>query len=132
MSREILFKAKRVDTGEWVEGYYCIYPIIRFPGDCVIITNSGHELKYIEVIPETVSQFTGKIDDEKSNIFENQFVMLDCGEEEWIALVEWNNDECRFRLNIEGEILDFVEFNSRDIKIIGNIFDNPELLEVTK
>lgn len=67
--REILFRGKRVDTGEWVEGYYCNHPHL-FSGvlqSYIFIpsydaeTGKGNCMIY-SVIPETVGQFTGLFD----------------------------------------------------------------------
>ena len=70
MNREILFRGKRVDNGEWIEGYYT-----KLNGKTYISQNLKNEygaeiMRWIEVIPETVGQYTGKDDKNGKKIFE--------------------------------------------------------------
>lgn len=62
--REVLFKAKRVDNNEWVEGL--IFP---YHDGARIIEKSNINIHY-EVHPETVCQFTGEVDKDGDKIFE--------------------------------------------------------------
>ena len=65
--REILFKAKRIDNDEWVEGYYCKWKQIRRPlcdveekeFDCIITWMSDGWMARYEIDPETLCQYTG-------------------------------------------------------------------------
>lgn len=76
MSKEILFRAKRVDNGEWVEGYYgkkqrrCTSPHAPIMFDVYFIVKETvlEDYSYfedIEVLPETVGEFTGLYDSTK-------------------------------------------------------------------
>lgn len=77
--REILFKAKRVDSQEWVEGLFCKW---RFSGKSLFTPciqtikewDSGDYLDFIEVDPATVCQFTGLIDKNDKRIFEGDVI----------------------------------------------------------
>ena len=112
--REILFKAKRLDNGEWVEGYYVerdnkswIYPA----GNQVISKSLARELRpfhsakstqrimkeVFPVDPSTVCQYTGLTDKNGKKIFEGDVVRLVYDGEEYIFVVIWDQDELDFK-----------------------------------
>lgn len=119
--REILFKAKRLDNGKWVEGYYFAKPILNY--HCIL---EGENQWQID--PDTLCQFTGLTDKDGNKIWENDIVDVSgC----WWAstditrhLVEWNE-------TLTGFSPFFVDYNSdcciyyysEDSKVIGNKFD---------
>lgn len=129
--REILFKAKRIDNGEWVEGY-----IHKCEGEYVISNNDGLG-QFIE--PSTICQYTGFTDKNGNKIWENDIVN---GHEKrgaaFFQCVVKNNDRkarfdveamgCMFPLCIEEYDEDFF-MNGLDYEVIGNIFDNHDLLK---
>ena len=136
MNDRYLYRAKRTDNGEWVEGYIVIYPSGRFDihKKCM---EPPDALAVYEVDPSTICQCTGKHDiPENKMIYEHDFVsFLDTystengyAERYCVGEVLWDDEELCFyvtnRLSAESyEVLD-------DCKVIGNRFDNPELLEV--
>lgn len=123
--REILYRGKRVDTGEWVEGYYIkathhwhehgihedwiAVDTIQNGGWCNV------RGKYA-VIPETVGQYTGLTDKNGTKIFEGDILSSEWGYKGEVGLfsIGYAFIECLF---------------NEDCEIIGNIHDNPELLK---
>lgn len=130
MNREILFKAKRIDNGEWVEGYY-VYCRKRHYILQVLNKAIGfdeREYEWVEVDPDTICQYTGLTDKNGKKIWENDIVELP--DEEGYFTCEWEEDAARFVMNVDGLTVDFDNYWSYQTEVAGNIFDNPELLEV--
>ena len=130
MSREILFKAKRTDNGEWVEGYYVycrkrhyILPLLN-----EAIGYDEREDEWIEIEPDTICLFTGLSDKNGKKIWENDIVEI--ASEDGYFLCEWDDDTARYVLNGDGLTVDFDNYYGYEVEVIGNVFDNPELLEV--
>lgn len=128
MTREILFKAKRKDNGEWVEGGYFSEPytdkkyIVRWKSFGIGFN------EFIEVNPDTICQYTGLADKNGKKIWENDIVEV-AGEDGYFKC-EWDEDTARFALNGDGLMVDFDNYWSYQVEVVGNIFDNAELLEV--
>ena len=146
--REILFRGKRVDNGKWVEGYYVydesgqitekpiayIYHLHTHPCGWAIIP-------YV-VDPETVGQYTGIKDKSgKNGIFEGDIVAtkykLGRGGY-YVFEVYYNENLCQFALTINSgsytknkqyDWLQLTSLKANKVEVIGNIHDNPELLE---
>lgn len=142
MSREILFRGKRTDNGEWVEGSLLIDYIsgqyfIHTNGNSVNESNKiGEEgcLKFFafEVDPETVCQYTG-LTDKNGKRYEGDIFQASDGEYIQRYIIKWNEDSLEWSAECIGEpdgTLPLSEFRVEEIEVIGNIFDNPELLEV--
>lgn len=141
--REILFRGKRVDNGEWIEG--SLIHQTKFygdPVDCYHILYDGefHADYYgsVEVIPETIGEFTGMLDKNGKKIFEGDIVILF----EYVKKT-FDVDDGEVRYGRGGfHVKEFSTLNSLNAlasydgvfrgEIIGNIHDNPELLEVKK
>lgn len=144
--REILFKAKRIDNGEWVEGSLVVRgeQYFIFTGETKMF---GYMMNWVwhEVDPSTICQYTGLTDKNGNKIWENDIVRLygqdTMNKYDWKAVVEFGNPNgvywWGFQLNPIGEfeyntdILCWIDMEEVNIycEVIGNIFDNKELLE---
>ena len=125
--REILFKGKRIDNGEWVVGNL----ISASDGRRAISETSGNWELYT-CFPKTICQFTGLCDKNGKRIWENNVVWLVCDGEEHIYQIVWDNSELDFKAtNGEENYGSNFEYLlcCDEIEVIGNIFDNPELLQ---
>ena len=147
--REVLFRGKDKETGEWRFGYYAVdgdkhYILVWAGLRSICHERSGcFTAEYFEVIPETVGQYTGLPDKNGVKIFESDVVKKwICGEGLSNYFVHYVN--CGFRLKPirqdmtaseieeqfgDGFLLQPLGDLSIDYEVIGNIHDDPELLE---
>lgn len=132
---EILFRGKRTDNGELVEGI-----LFNAKEDTFIIPH-GNEYSYdpieglafdvygCKVDPETVGQYTGLTDKNGVKIFEGDIV--ECVSDGERAVIIWVKYSACFGLSFDGWCCGFddYDFSPNDFKVIGNIHDNPEILK---
>lgn len=140
MNREILFKAKRRDNGEWVEGSLIntkkgVAYIIRSKSKAFIPKGKNIicSAECYEIDPDTICQFTGLTDKNGKKIWENDILIIEDGtldEEDGCFICKWDDYAARYILDGNGLIADFDNVDTRYVEIIGNIFDNADLLEV--
>ena len=142
--REILFRGKRTDNGKWVCG--CLFEIWD---ETYILWGTTNDVpNMIEVIPETVGQYTGLTDKNGTRIFEGdllngfEYPFLHDNAHNYFAEVVWFDDCPAFGLYTHKNPLSAVrgisegncelieDFDSSQWEVIGNIHNNPELLEV--
>lgn len=152
--REILFRGKRMDNGEWVKGFYvCVLDThYIMTGKFDSLTNGIINSEAYKVDPSTIGQFTGLTDRNGVKIFEGD-------------IIRWHDNT---ELSVSGQIAEvcygeYIDADSdfddvyslgfyfklfdedktcatinwlteckNDFDIIGNIYDNPELLEVSE
>lgn len=137
MSREILFRGKRTDNGEWVEGYYVRY---GFTGKekHYIVPVYASDLYAFEVDKKTVCQNTGLTDKSSKKIWENDIVKYQYKHtEKIIGRIFFSDFRASFSVtagrkgssSINNDLFRYVR-NGNRVEVIGNIFDNPELLGV--
>lgn len=133
--REILFKAKRKDNGKWVEGYYQKrYDLLGNEEHLIFHADSYTVWEYAEIDPETLCQFTGFYDKNGKKIWENDI----CDRKEKYPEVvkmtdgDWTLDYSYAIGRDYGNgycNLGFYVNERKCVEVIGNIFDNPELLQ---
>ena len=150
--RESLFRGKCIDNGEWVEGYYykmsettyCFkedYERKPVPEHHYILqermTDWGlpNQIVQIEIEPETLCQFTGLCDKNGKKIWENDIVLV-IYENRYYEKKELSTGKIVFTRGtwyIGGKVCNELYAIDEDaifqVEIVGNIFDNPELLQ---
>lgn len=129
MNREILFRGKRTDNGEWVEGNLFIPDYPDKPTEICLGTNIVR-ITY-EVIPETVGQYTGLTDKNGKKIFEGDVLEFTNNDnEKSLYLIEWDGISSSYKIWTPEKYCDDCDYWNRDrFEIIGNIFDNPNLIK---
>ena len=134
--REILFRGKRTDNGEWVEGYLyehepplvCIVPenYVPEPSKWFIVRtafadwNLPRQVEFVEVNPYSVGQYTGLKDKNGKRIFEGDILEFRAGRSHIVRF----EDGCFIFTGTAIPVRYADKF-----EVIGNIHDNPELLE---
>ena len=124
--REILFRGKRVSGNkEWIFGNVNYYPnlnrwFIRLqPAMSVLQTLED------EVAANTVGQYTGLTDKNGKKIFDGDIVKY----KEENGEIVYHDQEAMFVVCFDTWFTDFDHLYGKDVEIVGNIHDNPELLE---
>lgn len=135
MNREILFKGKRADNGEWIDGYLFddgyLKPRHVFVGGLIIDEYKGTAcdewdikgIDFCDVKPDTICQYIGLKTTSGDKIWENDIVQIGWYKgivkyEDGCFVIEW--------LNIKWARKDIAYWvNLNDFYIIGNLFDNP-------
>ena len=127
MNERYLFRAKRIDSGEWEIGSLICLPNWEYEiankctnppdsdtmwGKCVITH---------KVDPSTIGQCTGLKDKNGNLLWENDIGSDECGN---MAEIIWNDAELQYLVDYEFEPMALGEWCS----VVGNIFDNPELM----
>lgn len=133
--REVLFKAKRMDNGEWVEGI----PIQTHIGLFICFEENPHychQYGYMEidgiikVDEDTLCQYTGLTDKNGKKIWEGDVVKIN---NDFTGTIIWHDDTAAFCISPNDDAHDLlllsVYLDDYEVEIIGNIFDNPELLK---
>lgn len=143
MEDRYLFKAKRISDGEWVQGYLFDDGFENgriFIGGLVIEKYNGTAcddwnvtgIDFCEVDPSTICQCTGLKDKNGKLIWENDIVRDEYGN---FYKAFWQNDYYQFSFCAKtgvfpiGAKWNLWSFKSSEIEVVGNIFDNKELLE---
>ena len=142
MQDRFLFRGKCVDTGRWMEGGYFVHYARQLSpmgdyykdGDIIhLICQSGfadwnmpRPIQGIDVVPDTVGQCTGLRDKNGTLIFEGDI----CKSIDGLFLIAWDDKKCAYLMRFHdypNESL-YMEEMWKDSEVIGNIYDNPELL----
>ena len=125
MEREIVFRG-RDKAGNWAEGFYCVFNgnAHRIYSGYAETDGSNYRPDYTIVTPKTVGQYTGLDDMNGRRIFEGDIVLLNGNDEPYRVVFDEGcfqicNDIC---YNMDS-------FYSDEIEVIGNVYDNPELIK---
>lgn len=113
--REILFRGKRVDNGEWVYGNYVKEKVRHFITQPL---ENSHRL--IEIIPDTVGQYTEQTDKNGKKIFEGDIILI--GEKRRKVEVIFLNGRFGYLHKTSC-----INFQNQSPEIIGNIFDKDKI-----
>ena len=125
--REILFRGKKIDNDEWTYGFYFEHSIDGQKDSYIKYQTFDEGFVTNEVVADTVGQYTGLTDKNGKKIFEGDILLK--GFEK--VLVKWNANQCRWGIYSNNyEICGFNESTQGYFEVIGNIYDNSELLEV--
>ena len=131
--REILFRGKRIDGGEWVEGHYHFSNWYLPPS--MEIVDTTHYILQIgngdadKIDPQTVCQYCGLADKNAKKIFEGDIIKNEYEENKYQYFKVFYNEK-----KLQWEVMN--KYGMRGIlanvigkmEVIGNIFDNPDLL----
>lgn len=132
--REILFRGKRKDNGEWVYGNYAVTD--NNEKQHFIFQNKAFEF---EVDPETVGQYTGITDDNEKKIFDGDILGVTNDDPDYDYITKVYLDCDTLCVDVQGQDYDYTSIGFAieiwddecdQVEIIGNIYDNPELLKV--
>ncbi len=140
MENRFLYRAKRTDNGEWVEGYLIVdeKDYSKYFIGYVLGTNEDgtpHDLDAAQVNPSTICQCTGLKDKNGKLIWENDVCDR---KEEYPEIVKYNKGDWTLDYSYSKDResgycycnLGFYVLERKCVEVIGNVFDNPELLEV--
>jgi uncharacterized phage protein (TIGR01671 family) len=134
MQREIKFRGKRVDNGEWVYGYYFISERDIEDGFVwrdipQIQQRYGDHYQYFDVIPETIGQYTGLKDRNGTELYEKDIILFDSKRLFVIVFNKYGQFCVKSPEDLQDEIYaGYCIPDSKKIERIGNIYENPELL----
>lgn len=126
MKRIIKFRGKRIENSEWVYGYLA-------DEDYINDINSI-DLSSIQVNPETVGQFSLLYDKNGKEIYEDDILKFYHNNEEFVCVVGWNNKVSAWCIRLKYEVYVGIRplgewLCDYKMEVIGNIHNNPELLE---
>lgn len=131
--REILFRGKEVADGKWIEGFYSAEEYNPYSGEVEHIPRIQIIGKCVSlgVIPETVGQFTGLTDKNGKRIFEGDIVRYDVNYHDMVISYDVENWGGWLYEDMDDNMQAYsiYEFNLKDIAVIGNIHDNPDILK---
>lgn len=127
--REILFRGKRKNGYDWVYGNYCGVECSLESGcgiECFII-EAPRDGSSVKVDAETVGQYTGLTDKNDQKIFEGDIVRgIDrLADLEVFGYIDHQSGS----FVIVGEFMTHYRWLDYEVEVIGNIYDNPELIE---
>ena len=143
--RDILFKAKRISDGKWVEGSLVMVGVDKYVVNDSYFRLDGHHIACDSDTPvfideSTICQYTGLTDKNGNKIWENDIIKYHFGND--VAPIRYGEYQSCFDNTKTGHIGFYVDWNGKqalrkdlgywvnmiDCNVIGNTIDNPELL----
>lgn len=143
--RDILFRGKSTETNQWCYGGFhiwkkrqiCVLGDDKLKDDEIsyVITvnsfadwNMPRTMQAVEVIADTVGQYTGLTDRNGNKIFEGDIVNI-LTENEEIGVIVY--EDGGFFVHADKFSIDIIyKINGTDVEVIGNKYDNPKLMEI--
>ena len=142
MQRKIKFRGKELETGKWVYGglfkepappqcfektledkYWIVYPDPRYMPDW----NLPYKMVRTDVERETIGQYTGLKDKNGKEIYEDDIVYVISEDEN--AFILWDNVTSSYVIQFNSWCADFHNYYEKELEVVGNIYDNKNLLE---
>ena len=125
--RNIKFRGKTGTTEgkKWVYGY--LYKIKSFFSEDYQYFIKNEHLQETSVDEDTIGQYTGLNDKNGKETYEGDIVYIIPEDER--GIIRWDNETARYVVVYDNIITDFDNWYGKDLEVIGNIYDNPELLE---
>ena len=131
MNREIKFRGISID--EWVYGMLCkVNEGDTEHGEPIKYKIQTDEKEYGEYVKcfitdeNTIGQYIGFHDRFGDEIYESDIVYVRSEDEN--AIIEWDEQTARFIIHFDGWIADFDNYYGKELEIMGDIYNNPELL----
>lgn len=136
-NREILFRGKRKDNGEWVYGFYyqskvsgCYILVPKFTTNMKNNQIKDNGFDFHRVIPETIGQYTGLTDKNGTKIFEGDILNFFDSDGQYTNYeVIWFGNGWEIVMCRTSDADDLDLFICENSVVIGNIHDNPDFLE---
>lgn len=132
--REILFRGKSIDDSKWIEGFYA-KTSQRWSDEVIHFIFTEEDIDdYLIVDPETVGQYAGRKDCNGKLVFDGDIITGNFPSSK-IGLITWDEKRCGFFVkpidtwNNQAASDKYYKMNSVNFEVIGNRWDNPELLE---
>lgn len=125
MNREILFRGKRIENGEWVYG-----SLVLWYDGSISIETGVYDAPMYAVDPATIGQYTGLTDKNGKRIFEGDLITIPGSKRQGLpAPVTWSNFDARFEICRRGFNPICLDGDEGIYEVIGNIHDNYGFLE---
>ena len=124
MSREIKFRVWDIENKEMLNVQELDFEPTFYGGRIAIRPDQYSD--YFDIEDMILMQYTGFNDRCGKEIYENDIVYVS-GEDE-NAIIEWDEETARFIIHFDGWIADFDNYYGKELEVMGNIYNNPELL----